>query len=120
MRHSRAPAGRRTSSWLVSSGWFVGPFFRRGGVCQAGMHYKERAMPALLRTWLIVGAALAGGVGLRWVLDPWLGPQLPLITLFAAMALAAALGGFGATLLVSFLGYLACRWLFIEPRGNLG
>jgi two-component system CheB/CheR fusion protein len=76
-------------------------------------------MPANLRTWLIVGAALAGGVGLRWVLDPWLGPQLPLITLFAAVALAAALGGIGATVVVTILGYLACRWLFIEPRGSL-
>ena len=83
------------------------------------MHYKERSMPPAFRPWVIVGAALAGGVGLRWLLDPWLGAQLPLITLFAAVALAAALGGIGATVLVTFLGYLACRWLFIEPRGSL-
>ena len=71
------------------------------------------------RPWFIVALALGGGVGLRWLLDPWLGAQLPLVTLFAAVALAAALGGIGATALVTVLGYLACRWLFIDPRGSL-
>ena len=69
--------------------------------------------------WFIVALALGAGVGLRWLLDPWLGAQLPLITLFAAVALAAALGGVDATVVVTVLGYLACRWLFIDPRGSL-
>ncbi|HUR88987.1 MAG TPA: ATP-binding protein [Ramlibacter sp.] len=77
-------------------------------------------MPAFAsRPSFIVAVALAVGLGLRWVLDPWLGPQLPLITLFAAVALAAALGGIGATLVVTLVGYLVARWLFIEPRGSL-
>jgi PAS domain S-box-containing protein len=70
-------------------------------------------------SWAIIAAALAASIALRWALDPWLGAQLPLITLFAAVALAAALGGIAATVLVSVAGYLACRWLFIEPRGSL-
>ena len=71
------------------------------------------------RPWFVVAIALAGGVGLRWLLDPWLGAQFPLVMLSAAVALAAALGGIGATAVVTVLGYLACRWLFIEPRGSL-
>ena len=76
-------------------------------------------MRAAFRNPALIAAAVAAAIGLRWALDPWLGAQLPLITLFAAVALAAALGGVGATLLVTVVGYIACRWLFIEPRGSL-
>jgi PAS domain S-box-containing protein len=70
------------------------------------------------RRWAIAAAALAGAVAFRWALDPWLGVQLPLITLFAAITVAASACGWGATLVVTAMGYFACRWLFIEPRGS--
>jgi len=87
------------------------------------MHYKSR-MRSSFRSlgsnpWFVVAVALVVGVGLRWLLDPWLGAQFPLITLFAALSLAAALGGMRATLIVMAIGYAACRLLFIEPRGTL-
>ena len=62
-------------------------------------------------------AALAGAVLLRWLLDPVMGGTLPLVTLFGAVALAVWIGGYRPAVLVSFLGYLACSYLFIEPRG---
>jgi PAS domain S-box-containing protein len=65
-------------------------------------------------------AALAGAVLLRWALDPLIGDSLPLVTLFGAVAAAVWLGGHRPAVLVALLGYLACNYLFIEPRGRLG
>jgi signal transduction histidine kinase/ActR/RegA family two-component response regulator len=56
----------------------------------------------------------------RWLLDPWLGDHLPLATLFGAVAIVVWLGGYRPALLAAALGYLACDWLFIEPRGAFG
>src|SRR5207247_4810823 len=65
-------------------------------------------------------AALAVAVGLRWLLDPVLAGYLPLVTLFGAVAVSLWYGGYRPALLVGVLGYLACDYLFIEPRGALG
>src|SRR5262245_30865780 len=70
--------------------------------------------------YLIAAAVTAAAVAARWLLDPWLGDRLPLVTLFAAVATAVWFGGFGPALLAAALGYLACADLFIEPRGSLG
>src|SRR6516225_2465614 len=67
------------------------------------------------------GAVLftALAVLLRWLLDPWLGDYLPLATLYGAVAFAAWAGGYRPALLAVVLGYLACGYLFIEPRGQV-
>jgi PAS domain S-box-containing protein len=57
---------------------------------------------------------------LRWLLDPWLGDHLPMVTLYGAVAIAVWLGGYRPALLAVVLGYFACDWLFIEPRGTFG
>ena len=57
---------------------------------------------------------------LRLLLDPGLNDRLPLPTLFGAVALTVWFGGYRPALLAVVLGYLACDWLFIEPRGTLG
>ena len=64
-------------------------------------------------------AGLAVTVGLRLVLDPWLGDGLPFVTLFAAVAYAVWTGGYRPAALVALLGYLAADYLFIQPRGQL-
>jgi PAS domain S-box-containing protein len=77
-------------------------------------------------TWLknsalgLVAVALA--VVLRWLLDPLMGDALPLVTLFGAVAAAAWLGGYRVAIPLSLIGYAACHYLFIPPRGhfNLG
>ena len=56
---------------------------------------------------------------LRWALDPLLGDALPLVTLFGAVAAAASVGGYGPAVIVTILGYVACAYLFIPPRGSL-
>ncbi len=62
-------------------------------------------------------AALAAAVLLRWVLDPFMGERLPLVTLFGALAVAVWVGGYLPAILVVLLGYMACHYLFISPRG---
>jgi PAS domain S-box-containing protein len=64
--------------------------------------------------------AVGTAVLLRWLLDPLLGDSLPLVTLFGAVAAAVWVGGYRPALLVVALGYLACAYLFIEPRGSIG
>jgi PAS domain S-box-containing protein len=64
-------------------------------------------------------AALVAAVFLRYLLDPWMGDALPLVTVFGAVAAAVWIGGVGPAIIVTTLGYLACNWLFIEPRGRL-
>lgn len=63
---------------------------------------------------------LAAAVLLRWVLDPIMGDSLPLVTLFGAVAASVWLGGYRLAILVSVLGYLACHYLFIQPRHSFG
>ena len=74
-------------------------------------------------SWTIYGAAIAAvvvAVGLRWLLDPVMGNGLPLVSLFGAVAVAIWFGSYRAAILATFLGYVACAYLFIEPRGALG
>jgi PAS domain S-box-containing protein len=65
-------------------------------------------------------AALVAGVLLRWLLDPVMGDTLPLVTLFGAVAAAVWFSEYRAAIVVALAGYVACNYLFIEPRGVLG
>jgi PAS domain S-box-containing protein len=47
-----------------------------------------------------------------------MGDTLPLITLFGAVAAAVWIGGYRPAILVTLIGYIACHYLFIEPRGQ--
>jgi PAS domain S-box-containing protein len=64
-------------------------------------------------------SALVAAVVLRWLLDPVMGDGMPLVTLFGAVAVAVWVGGYPVASLVAVLGYLACDYLFIAPRGEL-
>jgi PAS domain S-box-containing protein len=64
-------------------------------------------------------ATLVAAVLLRLALDPVMGDELPLVTLFGAVAAAVWLGGHRQAILVTILGYAACSYLFISPRGSL-
>jgi PAS domain S-box-containing protein len=69
-----------------------------------------------LKTYGISIAAVAAAVILRWLLDPFLGDTLPLVTLFGAVALAVWIGGWLPAAVAAVLGYAACHYLFIAPR----
>ena len=70
--------------------------------------------------YAVAAAVLAAAVVLRWLLDPLMGDTLPLVTLFGAVAAAVWVGGWAPAALAAILGYIACAYLFIEPRGELG
>ena len=59
-------------------------------------------------------------VAVRFLLDPWLDNHLPLTTVYGAVALSVWFSGSRPAVVVVVLGYLACDWLFIEPRGSFG
>jgi PAS domain S-box-containing protein len=59
-------------------------------------------------------------VVIRALLDPWLGATLPFVTLYGAVAAAVWIGGHSRGVLAAVAGYLACDYLFIEPRGIFG
>src|ERR1700741_3593319 len=73
-----------------------------------------------MRTAYALGfGAVVLAVLLRWALDPLMGDSLPLVTLFGAVAAAVWLGGYRVAIPVTVLGYAACHYLFIPPRGGL-
>jgi PAS domain S-box-containing protein len=63
--------------------------------------------------------AVVTAVLLRWLLDPLMGDALPLVTLFGAVAAAVWAGGYRPAVFSALVGYLACAYLFIAPRGQL-
>jgi PAS domain S-box-containing protein len=75
---------------------------------------RSAAAPYALAIACVLAAIL-----LRYVLDFWMGDTLPLVTLFGAVAAAVWFGGHRPAIAVVILGYLACDYLFIEPRGTL-
>ena len=77
-------------------------------------------MRQLLKAYGIAIVAIGVAVLVRWLLDPLLGDSLPLVTLFGAVAVAAWTGGYPPAVLVAVVGYVACAYLFIDPRGALG
>jgi PAS domain S-box-containing protein len=66
--------------------------------------------------YVVAATATAGMVLLRWLLDPWMGENLPLVTLYGAIASAVWYGGYRPAVAAVVLGFLACDYLFIEPR----
>ena len=75
-------------------------------------------MRQAITAYAVAIAALIGAVALRGALDPLMGNSLPLVTLFGAVAVAVWIGGYLPATIVALLGYLACEYLFIEPRGQ--
>lgn len=71
-----------------------------------------------LRSYALGLAAIVLAVMLRWALDPLMGDALPLVTLFGAVAAAVWVGGYRVAIPVTLIGYAACHYLFIPPRGH--
>ena len=75
-------------------------------------------MHASLKSYALGLTAVVLAVLLRWVLDPLLGDGFPLVTLFGAVAAAVWLGGYRVAIPITLVGYIACNYLFIQPRGE--
>jgi PAS domain S-box-containing protein len=72
-----------------------------------------------LKNYILGFVALAVALLVRWLLDPFMGDVLPLVTIFGAVAAAVWLGGYRVAIPVTLVGYGACLYLFIQPRGTL-
>ncbi|PWT91295.1 MAG: hypothetical protein C5B54_05575 [Acidobacteria bacterium] len=75
-----------------------------------------KKLKSLLTEYVSAVAAITLAVAVRWFLDPYLNEQLPLVTLYGAIAFAVWFGGYGPAIVAVILGYLACDYLFIAPR----
>jgi len=83
------------------------------------MSLLQEARVRNMRTAYALGlVAVVLAVTLRWALDPLMGDALPLVTLFGAVAAAVWLGGYRVAVPVTIIGYVACHYLFIPPRGG--
>ena len=70
----------------------------------------------MMLPYVVALVATAVAIAIRSAFDPWLGESLPLVTLFGAVAVAVWFGGFGPAVVSAVLGWLACSYLFVEPR----
>lgn len=77
------------------------------------------ALRDFLRGATIALASVAAALLLRWLLDPVLGNDYPLVTLFGTVAIAVWAGGVSIAVIAAVLGYLGCAYFFIEPRGDI-
>jgi two-component system CheB/CheR fusion protein len=73
--------------------------------------------PGGLIRYLFALAAVAAAVGLRLLLDPWLGVRVPFITLFGAVIVAAWQGGFGPALVAAAAGYAVMQAIYLPGSG---
>jgi PAS domain S-box-containing protein len=72
-----------------------------------------------IRAYTIALIATMAAIGIRWLFDPWLGDGLPLVTLFGAVALSVWFGGYGPAVLSALSGWIACTYLFVQPRHDI-
>ena len=77
-------------------------------------------MRSQFQAYVFALGTVALAVALRLLLDPLMGDALPLVTLFGAVAIAVSLVGYCPAVVAAIVGYVACAYLFIEPRGRLG
>ena len=71
-----------------------------------------------MKDYALSVAAAAVAVLLRWLLDPLLDNTLSLVTLFGAVAAVVWVAGYRPGIVAAVVGYLACDYLFMEPRGQ--
>lgn len=74
----------------------------------------DRDSPAF--GYVVAIVATVAMVGLRWALTPWLGDNLPFITLFGAIAAAVWFGGYRPALIAAIGGYLVVNYVFVAPH----
>jgi signal transduction histidine kinase len=68
---------------------------------------------------LLVGVACAlVAMGIRWLLDPWLGNRQPFTPAIAAVAVAAWFATWRAGLACALLAHLIANYFFVPPRGT--
>jgi PAS domain S-box-containing protein len=74
---------------------------------------------SLLRGSAVILSSLAGALLLRWALDPILQNDLPLVTLFGAVAITVWVARWRFAVITALLGYAIATYLFVAPRDQV-
>jgi PAS domain S-box-containing protein len=74
--------------------------------------------PSLALRYSCAPVAIALAIWARLLLDPLIGDQIPYATLFFAVLLVAAYGGFGPALVAIVLGSVSVAYFLLPPRGT--
>ena len=106
------------SSYLRSSEAFAAATAGRGPA-DLGLECALNQRPRALHPYLLAIAATLLMVGVRVLLSPILGFELPFITLFPALFFTAWTGGFGPSLVTTILGAGCGLYLFFPPAQSL-
>jgi len=82
---------------------------------------ERRAMSRIARLAAYGGAVAVTltALHMRWVLDPWLGYDVPYSTLYGAVAIAVWFGGLGPAVLAMIVGYALINVRYVSPLGEL-
>ena len=64
----------------------------------------------------MAAVALVLAVLVRWLLDPWLGNAMPLVTASGAVAVAVWVAGWRPAAVIAAISYFICSFFFIPPR----
>ena len=70
--------------------------------------------------YLLALSAVVLATGLRFLMDPWLGDQLPYPTFILAVAVTGLYGGVGSALFTTLFGAAVAYWCFVPPRYQWG
>ena len=69
--------------------------------------------------YIVAFCAVILALAVRWALNPVLGDYVPYVTLYPAVALAAWCCGLGPSALVTLVGIVGARYLFLSPKYTL-
>ena len=69
--------------------------------------------------YIVAFCAVILALAVRWALNPVLGDYLPYVTLYPAVAFAAWFCGVGPSALLTLVGIIGARYLFILPKYSL-
>jgi signal transduction histidine kinase len=69
--------------------------------------------------YIVASCAVILALAVRWALNPVLGDYLPYVTLYPVVAFAAWCCGLGPSALVTLVGIIGARYLFLSPKYSL-
>ena len=66
-------------------------------------------------SYAISVALVLAAIGIRWIIDPFVGTHVPFTTFYPAVFAAALIGGLGPAMLAIALAALAAWYIFMPP-----
>jgi signal transduction histidine kinase len=92
---------------------------RKGDIMGSLVAISARISSTARVRYLVALCALILAVAARWALNPALSDYLPYVTLYPAVAFAAWCCGVGPSTILTIVGLIAMRYLFVYPKFSL-